>query len=83
MSGEGTTPPVVLDKQTLALIEILIQTGVQAALAAVAVQVRRRSSIAVKAAVAAVAVREAAEAAGAAHPVSCNVPPFLAVGRAN
>jgi hypothetical protein len=34
MSGEGTTPPVVLDEQTLALIESLIKSGVQTALAA-------------------------------------------------
>jgi hypothetical protein len=34
MSGEGTTPPVVLDEQTRALIESLIQSGVHTALAA-------------------------------------------------
>jgi hypothetical protein len=34
MSGEATTPPVVLDEQTRALIESLIQSGVQTALAA-------------------------------------------------
>jgi hypothetical protein len=34
MSGEGTTPPNVLDGQTRALIESLIQSGVHTALAA-------------------------------------------------
>jgi hypothetical protein len=34
MSGEGTTPPVDLDEQTRALIESLIQSGVQTALGA-------------------------------------------------
>jgi hypothetical protein len=34
MSGEGTAPPAVLDEQTRSLIEGLVQSGVQAALAA-------------------------------------------------
>jgi hypothetical protein len=34
MSGEGASPPAVLDEQTRALIESLIQTGIQAAITA-------------------------------------------------
>jgi hypothetical protein len=34
MSGEGTTPPIVLDEHTRRLIENLVQSGVQSALVA-------------------------------------------------
>jgi hypothetical protein len=34
MSGEGTTPPIVPDEHTRALIENLVQSGVQSTLAA-------------------------------------------------